>query len=200
MMKRTFLLGLCIAAIGGVGLLIAGQIGLSFQNTVLGVGAGVVAGTVAAGSPIWRLVGLVVGYFLGVLFDAMRLGLLPGGGTAAGTAVAIAIILVAVTLVAGFTAGRIPLWVMILGALAFIGGFTPIIETAPWTAAEALPTQIATLLAMAGIGFLSVVPAELLPDKKRPSQPVEPARDKPVDPGPLERADTPLSEMIGGTK
>lgn len=199
-MKRTFLLGLCIAAIGGVGLLIAGQIGLSFQNTVLGVGAGVVAGTVATGSPIWRLVGLVIGYFVGVLFDAMRLGLLPGGGTAAGTAVAIVIILVAVTLVAGFTAGRIPLWVMILGALAFIGGFTPIIETAPWTAAEALPVQIATLLAMAGIGFLSVVPAELLPDKKRPSTPIESAGEKPLDPGPPERADTPLSEMIGGTK
>lgn len=198
-MKRTFLIGLSAAIIGGLGLALGTAMGISFQGTVIGVGGGVIAAIVAIGSPLSRLCGFLIGFGLGIAFDAMRLGLLPGGASVAGQAVALAVILIVITLVSGVTAGRISAWSMLLGSLTFIVGFVPVMQQ-PWTAAEQFPSLAFNLLAMAAIGFLTVVPAEMLPEKPRKH------KDKAVAAGPPPVDDatsqqlTPLNQMLGGAK
>ena len=199
-MKRTFLIGISAAVIGGLGLWVAGLLGLSFQNTVLGVGAGVIAATVKIGSPLERLGGFLIGFLLGVLFIAMRLGLLPGGDSIAGITVALVIILLVITLLSGFTANRISYWSMLLGAIAFVGGFIPICTATPWIAADQLPSSFFSLLAMAAIGFLTVVPAELLPDKSAKHSDVAPKPEEPEPGAATSEPQTSLDEMIGGAK
>ncbi len=200
-MKRAFLLGLGVTVIGALGLFIAALIGMSLQNTVMGVGAGATVAIVRIGHPIWRLVGFLIGFAAGVLFDAMRLGLLPGGWSVVGGAVMLAIVLLLVTIVSGVSSGRISLWSMVLGALTFIAGFSPVIDAAPWTAGAELPGQVFSLLAMAAIGFLCVLPAELLPDAgAQASGSPEPRDASPASSAGSTDAATPLSEMIGGVK
>lgn len=179
-MKRTFQLGFSAAIIGGLGLWLGGVLGLSFQNTVMGVGGGVILALIRQGSPIARLIGFVIGFLLGVFFAAMELGVLPGGDSVAGIAVALGVIMLVITLVSGFTRARISAWSMLLGALTFLCGFIGVIESTPWTAAQQLPTSFCTLLAMAMIGFLTVIPVELLADEQvavplgAPTPPAEP--------------------------
>jgi len=200
-MKRAFLLGLGVTVIGTVGLFIAGLIGISFQNTVMGVGAGATVAIVRVGHPLWRLVGFLIGFAAGVVFDAMRLGLLPGGWSVVGGAVMLAIVLLLVTIVSGVSSGRISLWSMVLGALTFIAGFSPVMDAAPWTANAELPGQVFSLLAMAAIGFLCVLPAELLPETgTKASDSPEPRDALPASSAGSTDVATPLSEMIGGAK
>ena len=106
-MKRTFGVGLSIAVIGAIGLFIADTLGLTVTNTMIGVGAGAIAGMVQVGSPLQRLGGFLIGFVLGVFFVAMLLGLIPGGGSVAGITVAFAIILIVVAFVHGLSNARL---------------------------------------------------------------------------------------------
>lgn len=200
-MKRTFLVGIATALIGGLGLWIGGMLGMSFQNTIMGVGGGLIAGSVLIGSPLGRLAGLVIGFLLGVFFDAMRLGLLPGGVSVLGVAVALMVMLLVATLVSGLSVGRISMWSMLLGALTFVAGFNSVLVTTPWSATQQLPSQFFSLLAMAAIGFLTVVPAELLPEKKfQKGQPAGPKGSAPTNSDDSAQSLTPINEIIGGAK
>ncbi len=198
-MKRTFLMGIAAAVIGGLGLFIASSLGMSFTNTILGVGAGVIAAVVPIGSPALRLVGVIIGIALGVFFAMMRLGMLPGGASIGGSAVTIAVILIVVAVISGLSNELIGAWTMLLGALSFIAGFSPILQTTPWTAFDDLPTSILSTLAMVGIGFLTVVPAEFL-IKDRPPVPesfiIEPA----PPPAPAQQPSSSIDQIIGGAQ
>ncbi|MDP3972232.1 MAG: hypothetical protein Q8P61_04880, partial [Candidatus Nanopelagicales bacterium] len=149
----------------------------------------------------WRLVGFLIGFGLGVLFDAMRLGLLPGGWSIAGGAVVLAIMLLLVTVISGVSSGRISLWSMVLGAMAFIAGFSAVIDSAPWTAAAELPGQAFSMLAMAAIGFIAILPTELLPDKRSGASTRTEKQEGPQVPVvDASTTATPLSEIVGGAK
>lgn len=208
-MKRTFIIGVSAAIIGGLGLWLGQLFGLTFQNTVIGVGAGVILAIVKLGSPIVRLGGFMIGFVLGVFFSAMQLGILPGGASVAGTAVTLAVVMLVITLISGLTSARISAWTMVLGTLTFLCGFLSVAETTPWTAAQQLPSYFCTLLAMAMIGFLTIIPAELLADGRtrgtstRPPDPAVDPRPSPevsaaaVAPNP---ASVGIDEIIGGGK
>jgi hypothetical protein len=208
-MKRTFIIGVSAAVIGGLGLWLGELLGLTFQNTVIGVGAGVIVAIVKLGSPIVRLGGFFIGFVLGVFFSAMQLGLLPGGASVAGTAVSLAVVMLVITLISGLTSARISAWTMVLGALTFLCGFLGVAETTPWTAAQQLPSYFCTLLAMAMIGFLTIIPAELLADGRATASPAKPpVPTPPAAPNPNASATHPgqqptpasvgIDEIIGG--
>lgn len=206
-MKRTFLLGLSLAVIGGVGLFIGSSLlGISLQGTVMAIGGGFIIAVVDIGSPLARLGGFLIGYVLGILFDAMYLGLLPGGQSIVGSSVALAIVLLIITLVSGLTSNRIPGWSMIIGTLVFIAGFSGVTQSAPWTASTQLSTYFFSMLAMALLGFLVVVPASFLPEKESDKW-MEPSHLAPPPP-PAETPDsnvavetpTPLNDILGGAK
>lgn len=166
-MKRTFLIGLAAAAIGGIGIWLGGILGMEFSNTIMGVGGGVILAMVNDRSPLARLGGFLMGYLLGVFFTAMILGLIPGGRTVIGMAIAFLIMLVPITLIAGLSSNRIPEWTMLLGALVFVAGFAPDALASPWTAGEALLPAFFSQLAMAALGFLVVIVVLLLPEKSK---------------------------------
>lgn len=198
-MVRTFLIGIASAVIGAVGLWIGSALGMTFANTVIGVGGGLIIGMVRIGSPLARLIGFLIGFVLGAGFVAMRLGFLPGGPTTLGAAIAIAIILLVITVVSGLSSNRISSWSMVLGALVLMAGFTSVSETTPWTALQQLPDYFLSLLAMSAIGFLVVVVAELLPEKHR-RQPVGTTTTDLPPPEPAAKQTTDLDGIIGGAK
>lgn len=199
-MKRTFLIGLAATVIGGIGLLVGGRLGLSFDNTVMGVGGGVVAAVVPLGSPLARLGGLIVGFVLGALFAVLELGLLPGGASVVGSAVALVIVLLVITFVSTFTGGRVSAWSMLLGAVVFVAGFMPVMDTAPWTASTQLGGSFFTLLAMAAIGWLTIIPAQLLAnDPRQPSRTTVGPDAAPPPQQPSEPAVT-IGQIMGGAK
>ncbi|MEI6621442.1 MAG: hypothetical protein WCP28_06015, partial [Actinomycetes bacterium] len=191
------------AVIGGLGIWLAGMLGLSFSSTIMGVGGGVIIAVVQSGTPLARLCGFLIGFVLGIFFTAMRLGLLPGGSSVAGMAVALVIVMLIITIVSGFTADRISAWTMLLGGLVFISGFLPVTSSAPWTASAQLPAYCFSLLAMAGIGFLTIIPAELVPDRgtERAQAPNRSANPTPaaVIPESSPQSAAHLDEMLGGS-
>lgn len=209
-MKRTFGVGLLVAVIGGVGLFIAGMLGLTLTDTMIGVGAGAIAGLVHFGTPLQRLGGFLIGFVLGVFFVAMLLGLIPGGGSFAGVTVALATVLIIIALVHGFSGARIHAWSMLLGVLCFAAGVYPTLSANPLAAYGQLWTFVGTQLAMAMIGFLVVIPATIWPDKtsleqqrKQPKAPTPPDDEAPV--AVPQQATEPVNsasidEIIGGTR
>lgn len=206
-MKRTFGVGLSIAVIGAIGLFIASTLGLTVTNTMIGVGAGAIAGMVQIGSPLQRLGGFLIGFVLGVFFVAMLLGLIPGGGSVAGITVAFAIILIVVALVHGLSNARIHAWVILLGVPCFSAGVYPTLASNPLAAGGQYGTFIATQLAMAMIGFLAVIPASIWPDKtslahqeSKPQEPSAPADSTPVEPAPEPVNSASIDQIIGGTR
>ena len=71
-MKRTFIIGLFAMVIGGIGLFVCEQMGVNPQNTIFGVGTGVIAAIVRIGTPIERLAGYLIGLVLGTILVAMQ--------------------------------------------------------------------------------------------------------------------------------
>lgn len=197
-MRRTFLIGLAAAIIGGIGIWIGGALGMEFSNTIIGVGGGVILAVVSDRSPLARLGGFLIGYCLGVFFTMMILGLIPGGRTVLGMAIAFLVIMLPITLIAGLSSNRIPEWTLLLGALVFVAGFASGALAQPWTAAQDLPGAFFSQLAMAALGFLVVIVVELLPEKRPDPESELPGQGPSVDERASETAD--LDQMMGGTK
>ena len=205
-MRRTFLVGLAAAIIGGFGIWLGTQFDMNFTNTIMGVGGGVILAVVPERSPMMRLVGFLIGYVLGAFFTAMVLGLIPGGTTTVGLAVAFMVIFVPIAIISGLTANRIPAWTMLLGSLVFAAGFTSGALAEPWTAADKFPGAFFSILAMSGIGFITVIVAELVPEKKRPNA-AEAASDTPEPSPDADQSKTETSQtdntpesVAGGTQ
>ena len=73
-MKRTFIIGLFAMVIGGIGLFVCEQMGVNPQNTIFGVGTGVIAAIVRIGTPIERLVATSSDWCWGPSWLQCRLG------------------------------------------------------------------------------------------------------------------------------
>ncbi|MFT6563707.1 MAG: hypothetical protein ACJAY5_000440 [Actinomycetes bacterium] len=158
-------IGLFAMVIGAVGLMLSEQLGMSADNTIFGVGTGVIAAIVRIGTPLQRLSGFLIGMALGTVLVAMQLGIIPGGANKAGIALSLIVVLVAVAVVHALTARRIQAWSMLLGVLAMSAGVYPALAASPFAAAELFPTAALTQLAMGMIGFLAVLPAQRFPDQ-----------------------------------
>ena len=161
-MKRTFIIGLFAMVIGGIGLFVCEQMGVNPQNTIFGVGTGVIAAIVRIGTPIERLAGYLIGLVLGTILVAMQIGILPGGSNNIGVAISLVVI---VGLIHGLTGRRIQAWSMLLGVLAMGAGVYPALAADPFAAPGLFPTAALTQIAMGMIGFLAVIPAQRFPDE-----------------------------------
>lgn len=200
-MARTFLIGIAAAVFGGIGLWVGGVLGMTFEDTIMGVGGGLIIGVVRLGSPLGRLLGYIIGLVLGTLFAAARLGWLPGGESVAGGAIALAVVLVVIAVVSGVTANRISSWSILLGALVYVAGVSSIITTKPWTALSQLPDQFLSILAMSAMGFIVVVVAEMLPGEAAKPPKGRAGRGSVPPPRSEPTADvTSLDGIIGGAK
>ncbi len=204
-MKRTMIIGLFAMVIGAVGLLISEQLGMSAQNTIFGVGTGVIAAIVRIGTPIQRLAGFLIGMVLGTVLVAMQLGVLPGGTNTVGVGISLIVVLVVVGLIHGLTARRIQAWSMLLGVLAMSAGVYPALAANPFSAVELFPTAALTQLAMGMIGFLAVLPAQRFPDETGLAGgtpvPVTTASTPKDDESPVDQTPvTSLDEIIGGSR
>jgi len=204
-MKRTMIIGLFAMAIGAIGLIISEQLGMNAQNTIFGVGTGVIAAIVRIGTPLQRLGGFLIGMALGTVLVAMQLGVLPGGTNTVGVGISLIVVLVVVGLIHGLTARRIQAWSMLLGVLAMAAGVYPELAANPFSAVGLFPTAALTQVAMGMIGFLAVLPAQRFPDEtaiaagpQQQNAPITDARDdeSPVDVTPVAS----LDEIIGGTR
>ncbi len=164
-MKRTMIIGLFAMAIGAIGLIISEQLGMSAQNTIFGVGTGVIAAVVRIGTPLQRLGGFLIGLALGTVSVAMQLGLLPGGSNNIGVAISLVVALVVVGLIHALTARRIQAWSMLLGVLAMGAGVYPALAANPFAATSLFAAAALTQIAMGMIGFLVVLPAQRFPDE-----------------------------------
>ncbi len=207
-MKRTMIIGLFAMAIGAIGLIISEQLGMSAQNTIFGVGTGVVAAVVRIGTPLQRLGGFLIGLALGTVFVAMQLGLLPGGSNKAGTTIALVVVLVIVGLIHALTGRGIQAWSMLLGVLAMTAGVYPALAANPFAAASLFATAALTQIAMGMIGFLAVLPAQRFPDETaitapRPEDaPVSDHESSDSDSGKdvAVASNASLDEIIGGSR
>lgn len=209
-MKRTLIIGLFAMAIGAIGLIISGQVGVNAQNTIFGVGTGVIAAIVRIGTPLQRFGGFLIGLVLGTVFVAMQLGLLPGGSNTIGIAISLVVVLVIVGLIHALSGRRVQAWSMLLGVLAMSAGVYPALAANPFAASSLFATAVLTQIAMGMIGFVVVLPVQWFPD--------ETAITAPPVPGSAERSQTEgsseaesdmptvgatnssLDEIIGGSK
>ncbi len=207
-MKRTMIIGLFAMAIGAIGLIISEQLGMSAQNTIFGVGTGVVAAIVRIGTPIQRLGGFLIGLALGTVFVAMQLGLLPGGSNTIGISISLVVVMVVVGLIHGLTARRIQAWSMLLGVLAMSAGVYPALAANPFAASSIFATAALTQIAMGMIGFLAVLPAQRFPDETAITAP-RPAdapatdhenSDSNSDTAVDDASNASLDEIIGGSR
>ncbi len=158
-MARVFLFGLAIAVLGALTVALSAALGINFQYVLVGLGGGAVLGLIRHGSPVARLGAFLIGLFAGLVFYLLRLAVLPANW--AGIAVATMIAVLLLTLVAGLTKDRLPLWAMLLGVMVFSGGYEYNFLTTPWFALSQLPANIAGMLATASIGFLVALLVEL---------------------------------------
>lgn len=190
-MKQTFLYGICAAIIGGVGLWFGALIGAEVAGTAVGVGGGVILALVRLGTPLERFGGYLIGLALGVFYAAMQLGLLPGGASTAGNAVALGVVMLVITAVTTLTRRRIAAWSMLLGAMTFLCGFSGVIQATPWTASQQISLFLLSVLSASMIGFLTVVPVEFIAHRK----PKDKSGDATDDPN--GQPDQPEGQLVG---
>jgi len=154
-MRRDILIGGCLALAAALTILASDWLDLQLEAVALfGVAMGAVAAIVPSGSAAGRLAGFLAGFVIAWIGFLLRAAMLPD--TASGRAVAAALIVLVCTGVALATAGRIRLWVVLLGAAAFTGAYEFTYSAAP---PEVLSTSVSTatsLLLSAGVGWLAV--------------------------------------------
>lgn len=190
-MRTTMLTGgvLVVAAVAVV--MLSSALGLDVESVALmGAATGAVIALVPDRTPQARLIGFLVGFVASWLAYLVRAGLLPD--THAGHAVAVALVVVVCTLVAGLSRDRVPLWATLVGAAALAGSYeTTYVEAPSQVLSTSASSSTSVLLAVA-LGFFA---ASLVAPGKRASE--EPVAEPTPEPSPGEAGDeTTLGEMM----
>ncbi|MFZ1362230.1 MAG: hypothetical protein WAS05_04760 [Candidatus Nanopelagicales bacterium] len=158
-MKRIFLFGIACSALAALVIIIGDLLNLHLQNVMLGIGGGAILGLVRTHSPAMRYIACLIGFALGLVFYVVRLAVLPA--TIWGNLVAVVVTLLLVTLIAGLSSDRVPMWGMLLGVTMFAGAFDNYFTTTPWLfVSQAIATAAAMLFAVTA-GFMVAVLVEL---------------------------------------
>lgn len=158
-MKRVFLFGIVCAALAALVIVIGNALNFTIQNVMLGIGGGAILGLVRTHSPAMRYIACLIGFALGFAFYAIRLAVLPA--TIWGNLIAVVVTILLVTLIAGLTKDKIPMWGMFVGVTVFAGAFDQYFTTTPWLFVNQSITTIATMLFAVTAGFLVSVLVEL---------------------------------------
>lgn len=153
---KQLLFGLLLTVLALAVWFVSSLFGLGPSNALIAVLAGVVLGMARDRSPLARYGAFLVGLAFGLL--ALVFGLIGWIGWV------VAIVLL--TVVAGLTKGRLPLWAMILGGGTLAAMYEPELVANPWFLLTSYPTSFFVALAASSGGFLVTIVVELLEDKE----------------------------------
>jgi hypothetical protein len=174
-MVRIFISGLALFGAAAVAITLDSLLGLGLGFVVLGIAIGGVLGLVQDGNAIGRMLAYVIGV---VIVLAAYLGrVLVGNSSDLGLLVGSAVIIFAITLMAGVTKNWLPLWAGLLGAVTVIGAYETAFEIAPQNILSELLPEVSTALVPVALAFLATVwfsvsgSAESQPQSERPPQP-----------------------------
>ena len=122
---------------------------------LLGAAAGAVLGLVPDRMPAARLGGFLAGFAAAWLGYALRAGVLPD--IPMGRAIAAVVVVGVITIVAGASANRLPLWAGFLGAATLLGSYETTFAATPTSFVSDSMTAVTTSLLAAAFGFLVAV-------------------------------------------
>jgi hypothetical protein len=159
-MVRTLVAGLLVAVAAALVLLIGGPVGLNAGVAVVGVALGAVLALVPYRGPFWRIGAWAVGFILTWVSYAVTALLFPSNNV--GAAVGSFLGLILVTLVAGLTRERLPLWCGLVGVATFVGSYYAAFNAAPYLFKTESITYMAAAFAATMIGFLAAALADLI--------------------------------------
>lgn len=153
-MRNSLLVGIALTLTAVAVFLVSGALDLDLEPVAL---LGLAAGTILAVSSDRSAVGRVAAFAGGIAFAlvgyAARALVLPDSD--GGRAVAVAVVLLLVTLMASLTAGRLPLWAGVLGAGSFAGAYDRVYTNAPAELATTGVETLTVLLLSVAAGFLT---------------------------------------------
>jgi hypothetical protein len=158
---------------------------------LMGAATGAVVALVPDGSPVFRLVGFMIGFVAAWIGYLLRAALLPD--TTSGHAVAVAIVVIVCTVGAALSRGHIPLWSTLLGTAALTGSYEDKFIAAPSQVLSTSTASSTSVLCAVALGFFAAslvapgvrgdqqdaVPASpATPDDQAPSATPEPAEGR----------------------
>jgi hypothetical protein len=144
---------LVVAAVAIV--MLSSTLGLDVESVALmGAATGAVIALVPDRTPQARVIGFLVGFGASWLAYLVRAGFLPD--THAGHALAVGLVVIVCTLVAGLSRDRVPLWATLVGAAALTGSYeTTYVEAPSQVLSTSASSSTSVLLAVA-LGFFAV--------------------------------------------
>jgi len=159
-MVRTLVAGLFVAVAAALVLLIGGPVGLNAGVAVVGVALGAVLALVPYRGPFWRIGAWAVGFIFTWISYAISALLFPSNNT--GMAVGAFLGLIMVTVVAGLTRERLPLWCGLVGTATFVGAYYSAFNAAPYLFKTESITYLVAAFATTMVGFLAAALADLI--------------------------------------
>ena len=153
-MRNSLLVGIALTLTAVAVTLVSGALDLDLEPVaLLGLAAGAVLALSTDRSAAGRVVAFVGGVAFALVGYATRALALPDSD--GGRAVAVAIVLGLVTLMAGVTMNRLPLWAGVLGAGVFAGAYDRVYTNAPAELASTGVETLTVLLLAVSAGFLT---------------------------------------------
>lgn len=188
-MRRNLLVGVVLMVAAVVVVYVSAWFDLKLDSAaLLGLAVGAVVALVPDGSPVTRLVGFVAGICIAVAGYGVRAQFMPD--SPGGRAVTVVIILAVCVALATLTAGRVPLWSVLLGVAGLVGAYEYTYAAAP---PEFLSTSVSALTALlmtSAVGFFAAAPFAPGADAPTPAEPRAAVEDD----------STPLDDMMEKTK
>ena len=152
-MHISFFTGGALALAAAVSVLLGEALGLELTHvTLLGLGLGAAVALVPDATLLRRLAAFAVGVVVAWLGYAVRAAMLPDSDL--GRAVDFALVVLAVTLVAGLSFGRLPLWSQLLGVAAVAGAYETTYTANPPLFASESVVAVTSVVLTAVIGVL----------------------------------------------
>jgi hypothetical protein len=153
-MRRTAIGGAILAAIAFLLILFGETLDLELERVALtGAALGAVVALVPDRAPLFRAIGFVVGFLVGLGGYALRAGVLPD--TSFGRAIAALVVLLLLMGIALATGTRVPLWSMLVGAAAMTAAYETTFMTTPSAFPYEGPTAATQMALAAGVGYLA---------------------------------------------
>jgi len=176
-MRTTLFTGLALVLAGVALVLLGSGLDLDLESTALmGIAIGAVLALVPDRTPVVRIGSFVAGLVIAWIGYLIRTGLLPD--TSAGRAVTGAIVLTLCVGVAVATLNRAPLWAVLLGAAALVGGYEAAYEVSPPEVLDTSVTALTTVLMTVAVGFLAAALVAPQPPAAVDSSPRRPNHDE----------------------
>jgi hypothetical protein len=152
-MRKSIFAGLVLALAGALVMWLSALFDLELESVVLlGAAVGAVVALVPDRSPLARFLGFAAGFVAAWVGFFLRAAILPD--TARGRAVAVGLVLLLCVAVVAVSAGRLPLWSILLGAAAMAGGYEYTYAAAPPEVATTSVSAATSLLFCIAVGYL----------------------------------------------